>query len=66
MTRKQRRLVLVGLCALGLGMAAALSATAFRDTLVFFYSPSDLAANGRARGRGIPAGRHGAKGQRCS
>ena len=45
MKRKQRRLVMVGLCALGIGTAAALSATAFRDTLVFFYSPSDLAVN---------------------
>jgi cytochrome c-type biogenesis protein CcmE len=46
MTRRKRRLVMVGFCALGIAIAATLSATAFRDTLVFFYSPSDLAANG--------------------
>ena len=45
MNRRQRRLTLVGFCALGLSTAAMLSAVAFRDTLVFFYSPSDLAAN---------------------
>jgi cytochrome c-type biogenesis protein CcmE len=45
MTRKQRRLALLGFCALGIATAAGLSAVAFRDTLVFFYSPSDLAAN---------------------
>ncbi len=50
MTRKQRRLTMIGLCALGIGTAAVLSATAFRDTLVFFYSPSDIAANGTRPG----------------
>jgi len=44
MTRKRKRLaiVLVGLAALG--GATALVAAAFRDNLVFFYSPSELAA----------------------
>jgi cytochrome c-type biogenesis protein CcmE len=37
-------------CALGIGIAAALSAVAFKDTLVFFYSPSDIAANGTKPG----------------
>ncbi len=46
MTRKQRRLMMVGFCALGIGTAAILSSLAFRNTLVFFYSPSDLVANG--------------------
>ncbi len=49
MTRKQRRLTMVLLCALGVGTAAALSASALRDTLVFFYSPADIAANGAQR-----------------
>ncbi len=46
MNRRQRRLTLVGFCALGLSAAAIMSAIAFRDTLVFFYSPSDLVADG--------------------
>jgi cytochrome c-type biogenesis protein CcmE len=43
-TRKQRRLtvVLAGLAMLGI--AAALVLTAFEDNLVFFFSPSDVAA----------------------
>ena len=36
---------------LGLGVATALALTAFRDNLVFFYSPSDIAANHIAPGR---------------
>jgi len=44
MTRKKRRLYMLGLAMLGLGTATALALTAFQDNLVFFYSPSDLAA----------------------
>ena len=40
--RKKRRLVILVTALLGLGAATALVLTAFRDTLVFFYSPSDL------------------------
>jgi cytochrome c-type biogenesis protein CcmE len=43
MTRKKRRLYMLGLAMLGLGTATALALTAFQDNLVFFYSPSDLA-----------------------
>lgn len=42
MTRKKRRLYLVGLCLLGVGTATALALTAFEDNLLFFYSPTDL------------------------
>jgi len=42
MTRKKRRLYMLGLAMLGLGAATALALTAFQDNLVFFYSPSDL------------------------
>jgi cytochrome c-type biogenesis protein CcmE len=42
MTRKKRRLYILGLAMLGLGTATALVLTAFQDNLVFFYSPSDL------------------------
>ena len=44
MTRKRRRLYILLLCALGLGSATALTLTAFQDNLVFFRSPSDIAA----------------------
>ncbi|MBF0306592.1 MAG: cytochrome c maturation protein CcmE [Alphaproteobacteria bacterium] len=42
MTRKQRRLNFVLLGMLALGAATALVLTAFNDSLVYFYSPSDL------------------------
>ena len=43
MTRKQRRLSLVVLVVLTMGAAAALVLSALEDSIVFFYSPSDLA-----------------------
>jgi cytochrome c-type biogenesis protein CcmE len=42
MTRKQRRLVLIGAGALVLAVAAALVLTALRDSIVFFNSPTDV------------------------
>ena len=44
MTRKKRRLMVLLLAGLGLGSATALTLTAFQDNLVFFLSPSDIAA----------------------
>jgi cytochrome c-type biogenesis protein CcmE len=41
-TRKRRRLYFVILGMLALGAAAALVLTAMKDTLVYFYTPSDL------------------------
>lgn len=43
MTRKKRRLLVLLVCGIGLGSAAALTLSAFSDNLVFFVSPSDLA-----------------------
>ena len=43
-TRKRRRLYAVLAGVTMLGVAAALVLTAFEDSLVFFYSPSDLQA----------------------
>ena len=40
--KKKRRLYMLAAAMLGLGTATALVLTAFQDTLVFFYSPSDL------------------------
>jgi cytochrome c-type biogenesis protein CcmE len=43
MSRRQRRLILIGLCLAVLGIAAALALSALRDTIVFFHSPSEIA-----------------------
>ncbi len=43
MTRKRRRLYLVVALVSVLGIATALVLTAFQDSLVYFYSPSDIA-----------------------
>ena len=44
MTRKQRRGVLIGTCLAVLGVAIGLVLFAMRDSIVFFYSPSEVAA----------------------
>ena len=44
MTRKRRRLIAVLTGLVMLGGATAMALLAFNDNLVFFYSPSDLAA----------------------
>ena len=43
MTRKQRRLILIGGSLGVLALAVALMLNAFRDSIVFFNSPSDVA-----------------------
>src|SRR5215203_3558635 len=43
MTRKQRRLALIGSGLAVLGVAAALVLTALKDSIVFFNSPTDVA-----------------------
>lgn len=56
MTRKRRRLLAV-LAGLGmLGIAAALVLNAFSDSLVFFYSPSDLKTKAVPQGRMLRIG----------
>jgi len=42
MTRKQRRLVLIGAGGVVLAVAAVLVLTALRDSIVFFNSPTDV------------------------
>src|SRR5712691_6959762 len=42
MTRRQRRLALIGSSAAVLGLAVALVLTTLRDSIVFFNSPTDL------------------------
>jgi len=43
MTRRQRRLVLIGLALFVLALAAALALSALRDNVVFFHSPTEIA-----------------------
>jgi cytochrome c-type biogenesis protein CcmE len=50
-TRKRRRLWILLACGLGLGSATALALFAFRDNLVFFLAPSDLASKAPPPGR---------------
>lgn len=56
MTRKQRRLsfLIVGLAVLG--CATALTLNALEDTLVFFYSPTELQAKNVPKGRPVRIG----------
>ena len=51
MTRKRRRLWIVMACGIGLGSATTLALLAFRDTLVFFIPPSEIASKAPAPGR---------------
>lgn len=51
MTRKQRRGVLIGTGVGVLALAAILMLFAFRDAIVFFYTPSDIAEKGIAPGQ---------------
>jgi cytochrome c-type biogenesis protein CcmE len=56
MTRKQRRLTLIGLAGGVLVVAAGLVLYALSDRIVFFNSPSDIEANAPAPGQRIRLG----------
>ena len=56
MSRRQRRLILIGLSLAVLGLAAALALSALRDTIVFFHSPSEVAEKKIAPGTRIRIG----------
>lgn len=56
MTRKQRRLILIGSSVGVLAIAAALVLSAFRDSIVFFNSPTDVAEKHMAVGTRIRVG----------
>jgi cytochrome c-type biogenesis protein CcmE len=43
MSRRQRRLTLIGIALFVLALAAALALSALRDNIVFFHSPSEIA-----------------------
>ena len=51
MTRRRRRLYFIASSLTMLGIATALALDAFRENLVFFHGPSEIA------GKGIPAER---------
>ncbi len=51
MTRKRRRLLALGAGLILIGAAAALALSALEDTLVFFYSPSEIEAKALPPGR---------------
>lgn len=50
MTRKQRRGVLIGSAVAVLSLAAILMLFAFKDSIVFFHTPSDIAVSKMAQG----------------
>jgi cytochrome c-type biogenesis protein CcmE len=56
MTRKQRRLGLIGVGMAVLGVAAGRALVALRDTIVFFNSPTDVAEKHIAPGTRIRLG----------
>lgn len=47
LTPRRRRMMLVGLIVLGVSAAAAFALTAFKDNLLYYYPPSDV-ADGKA------------------
>ena len=56
MTRRGRRLSLIALSLAVVGAAAGLSLYALSDSIVFFYSPSEVAQKGAAPGARIRIG----------
>ncbi len=56
MTRKRRRMLYVAIGLVLLGGATALVLNAFQDSLVFFYSPTDLLAKSPVPGRAVRLG----------
>ena len=56
MTRKQKRGTMVGSAVALVSLAALLVMFALRDNVVFFYTPSELAAKGVGPGRDVKLG----------
>jgi cytochrome c-type biogenesis protein CcmE len=56
MSRRRRRLLLIGLAGAVLALAAALVLSALRDTIVFFHSPTEIAAKNVQPGTRIRVG----------
>jgi cytochrome c-type biogenesis protein CcmE len=62
MTRKQRRTLLIGILLGSVGLATGLVLYALSDTIVFFYTPSDIATKGVSAGQRLRLGGIVAKG----
>ena len=43
MTPRRKRMLIIALCVLGVGIAVALILTAFNQNLMYFYSPAEVA-----------------------
>jgi cytochrome c-type biogenesis protein CcmE len=56
MTRRSRRLVMIGAALAVLGVAAALALSALRESIVFFVTPSELAAKSVEPGKRLRIG----------
>lgn len=56
MTRKGRRLAMIGSAGAVLALAAALVLFALRDQIVFFYSPTEIAGKGLTAGTRLRLG----------
>jgi len=56
MTRKRRRLIVLLACGVGLGTATALVLSAFKDNLVFFLAPAQVAQDPPPPGRDFRLG----------
>ena len=56
MTRRGRRLVMIGAALVVLGVAAALALSALRESIVFFVTPSELAAKPMEPGKRLRIG----------
>jgi len=56
MTRKQKRMTLIALLLGGLAVATALVLFALSDTIVYFYSPSDIIEKHVAAGKRVRIG----------
>jgi len=56
MTRKRRRLYVVGIAMAAFGVATALVLLAFEDNIVFFYAPTDLVEKDAPVGRRLRIG----------
>ncbi|MBA3563344.1 MAG: cytochrome c maturation protein CcmE [Gammaproteobacteria bacterium] len=56
MTPRRQRMILVGLVLLGVGLAAGFALRAFQENLLYFYSPSEVAAGSAPAGRAFRVG----------
>lgn len=56
MTRKQRRLILIGASGAVLAVAVALVMSAMRDSIVFFHSPTEVAEGKLTTGKRVRIG----------